>query len=174
MTWLSRLKIVDVCHPPRYETYETPAEVGGFVGFVAYTPTHIQKTEANSDVWCWPYSDALNTAEIETFTRWVEQFIADGLAVADAEARADNLVLLDREAGGRPSVASGQKEAESPAVLRRRAADAARNAWHELAAVYHAHHVGCAQCTAAGRGMRYGLRCALGEALWREYCLHPP
>jgi hypothetical protein len=47
-------------------------------------------------------------------------------------------------------------------------------AWRALATAYDAHHVGCVQCIAAGRGTRYGLRCDRGAALWHAYCLHPP
>ena len=42
--------------------------------------------------------------------------------------------------------------------------------WKELAAAYHAHHVNCPTCIAAGRGSRYGQRCSAGTALWRAYC----
>ena len=41
--------------------------------------------------------------------------------------------------------------------------------WHELDAAYLAHHVNCKICIAAGRGIRYGLRCGTGVALWRAY-----
>ena len=36
------------------------------------------------------------------------------------------------------------------------------------ARVYHAHHFNCHTCIAAGRGIRYGRRCALGLALWSD------
>ena len=42
--------------------------------------------------------------------------------------------------------------------------------WKELAAAYHAHHIGCPTCIAAGRGSQYGQRCGAGMALWRLYC----
>ena len=41
--------------------------------------------------------------------------------------------------------------------------------WHELDAAYLAHHVNCNTCIAAGRGIRYGLRCGVGAALWAPY-----
>jgi len=44
-----------------------------------------------------------------------------------------------------------------------------RGAWHELADAYHRHHFNCASCQAAGRGTRYGLRCAVGISLWIPY-----
>ena len=43
------------------------------------------------------------------------------------------------------------------------------NAWRELAVAYHAHHLHCTMCIAAGRGAVYGLRCGVGVALWNTY-----
>ena len=37
------------------------------------------------------------------------------------------------------------------------------------AQTYHAHHFNCHTCIAAGRGIRYGLRCGTGSALWLAY-----
>ena len=37
------------------------------------------------------------------------------------------------------------------------------------AQAYHGHHFSCHQCIAAGRGDRYGRRCAVGLALWSDY-----
>ena len=34
---------------------------------------------------------------------------------------------------------------------------------------YHAHHFHCPDCIAAGRGIGYGRRCAVGLALWNDY-----
>ena len=44
-------------------------------------------------------------------------------------------------------------------------------AWHELADAYHTHHFKCPTCQAAGRGIRYGLRCGTGAALWSGYTM---
>lgn len=41
--------------------------------------------------------------------------------------------------------------------------------WRVLASAYHQHHFGCPICIAAGRGVRYGLRCGVGAALWADY-----
>ena len=41
--------------------------------------------------------------------------------------------------------------------------------WKPLAALYHAHHVTCPTCIAAGRGRTYGLRCGVGSTLWAGY-----
>ena len=37
------------------------------------------------------------------------------------------------------------------------------------AQAYHAHHFNCYTCIAAGRGTRYGRRCAVGLELWHTY-----
>lgn len=37
------------------------------------------------------------------------------------------------------------------------------------AQAYHVHHFNCHTCIAAGRGIRYGWRCAVGLALWSDY-----
>ncbi len=37
------------------------------------------------------------------------------------------------------------------------------------AKAYYAHHFQCAACIAAGRGIRYGRRCAVGQVLWNGY-----
>jgi hypothetical protein len=39
----------------------------------------------------------------------------------------------------------------------------------EAARAYNAHHFNCPYCIAAGRGTRYGKRCAKGQALWNAY-----
>lgn len=39
----------------------------------------------------------------------------------------------------------------------------------QAARAYHAHHFHCHQCIAAGRGDRYGRRCAVGLGLWNDY-----
>lgn len=52
---------------------------------------------SDSDRWCWPYSDAMNEAEIGVFSSRLERFMAKGLLPADAEHVADRLVIRDRE-----------------------------------------------------------------------------
>ena len=37
------------------------------------------------------------------------------------------------------------------------------------AQAYHLHHFNCHTCISAGRGNRYGRRCAVGLALWSDY-----
>jgi hypothetical protein len=37
------------------------------------------------------------------------------------------------------------------------------------AQAYHAHHFYCHTCIAVGRANRYGIRCAVGLALWSDY-----
>jgi hypothetical protein len=41
--------------------------------------------------------------------------------------------------------------------------------WHVFDGAYMAHHFHCKTCIAAGRGIRYGLRCGAGAALWALY-----
>ena len=41
--------------------------------------------------------------------------------------------------------------------------------WLVLDKAYQSHHFNCAVCKAAGRGVRYGLRCGVGAALWVAY-----
>lgn len=41
--------------------------------------------------------------------------------------------------------------------------------WHALDMAYQNHHFKCPICIAAGRGIRYGLRCGVGAALWTAY-----
>lgn len=43
------------------------------------------------------------------------------------------------------------------------------NTEQAAAQTYHAHHFNCHTCIAAGRGIRYGRRCAVGLALWSNY-----
>jgi hypothetical protein len=40
---------------------------------------------------------------------------------------------------------------------------------HSAARAYHTHRFSCCICIAAGRGIRYGRRCAVGLALWIIY-----
>ena len=49
------------------------------------------------DRWCWPHSEAMNSAEIETFNARLARFTDKGLSLDDGEARADKLVQRDRD-----------------------------------------------------------------------------
>lgn len=40
---------------------------------------------------------------------------------------------------------------------------------HKQDTAYQAHHFHCQTCMAAGRGIRYGVRCGVGISLWRAY-----
>ena len=42
-------------------------------------------------------------------------------------------------------------------------------AFEPASVLYHRHHFHCIQCIAAGRGQRYGKRCAVGLDLWTSY-----
>lgn len=49
------------------------------------------------DRWCWPYSAAMNTAEIDTFAARLARFTDWGLDLPAGERLADRLVMRDRE-----------------------------------------------------------------------------
>lgn len=51
---------------------------------------------ADADRWCWPRSDAMNTAELNAFTARTARFIARGIDDDAASALADQLVQRDR------------------------------------------------------------------------------
>jgi hypothetical protein len=44
-----------------------------------------------------------------------------------------------------------------------------KGAEQSAAKAYHAHHFNCHTCIAAGRGIRYDRRCAVGLAMWLTY-----
>ena len=52
---------------------------------------------AVSDSWCWPHSDAMNGAEIDTFTKRLQLFARHGIGEAQTEKLADLLVIRDRQ-----------------------------------------------------------------------------
>ena len=76
------------------------------------------------------------------------------------EAHAANDLLL----GDRLTVAP-----TGPKRLFRRRGPWLTGTEQSAAQTYHAHHFSCHQCIAAGRGIRYGRRCAVGLALWSDY-----
>lgn len=67
------------------------------------SPAKLEKHDASisvsedSDRCCWPYSSAMNGAEIDTFVARLTQLTDKGLASNDSETLADKLVLRDRE-----------------------------------------------------------------------------
>ena len=54
-------------------------------------------TGADPDRWCWPHSDAMNSAELEQFAKRAQQFNRRGMSAEAAEAMADRLLIRDRE-----------------------------------------------------------------------------
>lgn len=46
--------------------------------------------------------------------------------------------------------------------------------WRVLDKAYLLHHMACAVCQAAGRGVRYGPRCGTGASLWNAYSKASP
>lgn len=101
-------------------------EGAGFVGFVAYPPAPFAKirrgdgaaikpqaTAANEaarpdpapatdpDRYCWPHSEAMNTAEIDAFMARLARFTDKGMSYDEAERLADALVARDRQGDDR-------------------------------------------------------------------------
>ena len=107
MNWLARLKKIDI--PPTVEPTEPTKP--GFVGFVGPDMAPMPKTGGDSpatndpaadpDRWCWPHSEAITGAEIDTFTARLARFTNKGLGLDDAAALADKLVMRDRESDDR-------------------------------------------------------------------------
>ena len=126
--WLARLK--NQKSPDTHATKPTKPPQGeekaGFVGFVAYPPAPFAKiklgdgaaikpqaTAANEavqpdpapatdpDRYCWPHSEAMNTAEIDAFMARLARFTDKGASYDEAERVADVLHLRDRDADDR-------------------------------------------------------------------------
>lgn len=57
----------------------------------------VRTETSNPDRWAWPHSDAMNGAEIDTFTARLARFTDKGLSLGDAERLADKLVTRDRD-----------------------------------------------------------------------------
>jgi len=53
------------------------------------------------DLHCWPHTEAMNTAEVDTFTARLHLFTTHGLGYAEAEGLADALTARDRQADNR-------------------------------------------------------------------------
>ena len=53
------------------------------------------------DRWCWPHSEAMTGAEIDTFTARLARITDKGVSLDDGEALADKLVQRDRESDDR-------------------------------------------------------------------------
>ena len=49
------------------------------------------------DRWCWPHSDAMNSAELEHFAKRAQQFARRGISAEAADGMADRLVTRDRD-----------------------------------------------------------------------------
>jgi len=89
-------------HPEQNEVGRGEPSVHGAVPLVPpVPPVSGSSATANPDRYCWPHSKALNSAEIDTFTARVHQFIRYGLDSPEAEGLADALVTRDRDADDR-------------------------------------------------------------------------
>lgn len=51
----------------------------------------------SADAWCWPHSDAMNTAELDRMAARLRLFERRGIAEAEADRMADRLMLLERQ-----------------------------------------------------------------------------
>ena len=109
MSWLNRLK-KNAATP--YTSPTKPTEPG-FVGFVG-NPAALSQNSAGEidaandaapppdpDRHCWPHTTAMNTGEIDTFTRRLSRFTDRGMGLDEAERLADKLVMRDRHADDR-------------------------------------------------------------------------
>ncbi|MDH4479595.1 MAG: hypothetical protein QE283_06945 [Rhodoferax sp.] len=126
--WLARLKNENTggTHATKPAKPKQGEGGAGFVGFVAYSPNVKQKigvldpaTETprapaasdgvkpeaalvgDRDRWCWPYSAAWDSNEIETFMARLAQFTDKGVSYDDTERLLDELVIRDREGDDR-------------------------------------------------------------------------
>ena len=110
-SWAGRAKIhfAHVSQKLTPKTTESPLlGVMGVPSGQIQEKTHSKLCAANDaapdpDRWCWPASDAMNTAELETFTTRLARFTAKGMTIADGEVLADKLVIRDREHDNRHS-----------------------------------------------------------------------
>ena len=74
----------------------TVARVAGVAVAKAFDTAANDKA-SDPDRWCYPYSTAMNTAEIDTFTVRLARFTDLGVILEDAERIADRLVIRDRD-----------------------------------------------------------------------------
>lgn len=84
----------------------------------------------------------------------------------------DTLQKINTEAHAANELLTGDLLATTPTEPKRLFRQ--RGPWltgteQSAAQAYHAHHFHCHQCIAAGRGIQYGGRCAVGLALWHIY-----
>ena len=85
---------------------------------------------------------------------------------------ADTCKTINTEANAANELLSGELLTTTPTEPKRLFRQ--RGPWltdteQTAAKAYHLHHSHCHQCIAAGRGTRYGRRCAVGLALWNDY-----
>ena len=90
----------------------------------------------------------------------------------------DTCKTIDTEANAANELLSGELltdiqqnsvESSEPKRLFRQRGPWLTDTEQTAAKAYHLHHSHCHQCIAAGRGARYGGRCAVGLALWTDY-----
>ena len=107
MNWLARLK-EKTTGPSTAPAEPTKAPSAGFVSAweapeADFGPV-VNDPEFHSedpDRWCWPKTEAMNSAEIERFNARVALFAERGIRTEEAEGLADALVKRDRETDDR-------------------------------------------------------------------------
>lgn len=87
--------------PEAFEERASIAQVDGGMNRPDAEALAAQGMARDPDRHCWPNTNAMNTAEIDTFTARVHLFTARGVSTTEAEGMADALVLRDREADAR-------------------------------------------------------------------------
>ena len=103
VNWLARLKNINT------DLKAEPTKPGD-VDLVGLDMAPMQKTKGDAQAennpspvtqepyrWCWPHSEAMTGAEIDTFTARLARFTDKGLAFEDSDELADKLVLRDRD-----------------------------------------------------------------------------
>lgn len=89
-------------HHEQSEVGRAAHSVHGHVPHVPPVPPFAEAdTALDPDRYCWPHTEAMNTAEIEAFTARVLLFTWHGLDDTEAERLADKLVARDRQADDR-------------------------------------------------------------------------
>jgi hypothetical protein len=79
------------------EVAVAPKEITDPIGYWRREPANDSPAEkSDPDLWCWPNSDAMNSAEIDSFASRVSLFSRQGIAIEKAEFLSDSLRLRDR------------------------------------------------------------------------------
>lgn len=84
-------------HLEQNEVGQAEPSIHGAVPLVPPVPPLSESNATADPDWhCWPHTEAMNTAEIDTFTGRLHRFTRHGLDFTQAEQLADSLVQRDR------------------------------------------------------------------------------